>query len=153
MKPIHTDFFHRTSSKEIFTLGTDRRNEEDFMEIIFAYDIQSIIDVRSFPRSSIPVFSRKNLAPLLTREHINYHFLGRELGGFRKGGYASYIITDAFCGGIDSLESIASVERSAILCAERFPWKCHRRWIAKELQKRGWNVIHIIDKGKVWIPR
>ena len=153
MNSIHTDFFHRKPLKEIFTFGTDRRSEEDFIEIILAYDIQSIIDVRSFPRSSIPIFSRKNLEPLLSREHINYYFLGRQLGGFRKGGYSSYIITEAFSRGIDSLESIASVEKSAILCAERFPWKCHRRWIAKELQQRGWNVIHIIDKGKVWIPR
>ena len=153
MNSIQKVFFHRKSSKEIFTLGTDRRSEEDFIEIILAYDIQSIIDVRSFPKSSLPIFSRQNLEPFLSREHIKYYFLGRELGGFRKGGYSSYIITEAFSRGIDSLESIASVERSAILCAERFPWKCHRRWIAKELQQRGWNVIHIIDKAKVWIPR
>jgi len=152
MNGSHTDFFHNKSSREIFTLGTDRRSEEDFIEIILAYDIQSIIDVRSFPKSSIPIFSRQNLEPLLSREHIKYYFLGRQLGGFRKGGYASYITTEAFSRGIDSLESIATAERSAVLCAERFPWKCHRRWIAKELQKRGWNVIHIIDKGKIWIP-
>ena len=153
MNSTHIDFSHRKSSKVIFTLGTDRRSEEDFIEIILAYDIQSIIDVRSFPKSSIPIFSRQNLKPLLSREHIHYYFLGKELGGFRKGGYASYIITGAFRSGIDSLESIAFVERSAFLCAERFPWKCHRRWIAREMQKRGWNVIHIIDKGKVWTPR
>lgn len=152
MNSIQRDFFHRKSKKEVFTLGTDRRSEEDFIEIILAYDIQAIIDVRSFPRSSIPIFSRKNLEPFLTHEHINYYFLGRQLGGFRKGGYASYSITEDFCRGIDSLVSIASVERSAILCAERFPWKCHRRWISRELQKRGWSVIHIIDKGKIWIP-
>jgi hypothetical protein len=29
----------------------------------------------------------------------------------------------------------------------------HRRWVAGELVKRGWQVIHIIERGKVWIPR
>jgi len=51
------------------------------------------------------------------------------------------------------LEDIASKGASVIVCAERFPWKCHRRWIARELHRRGWQVEHIIDKGKVWIPK
>jgi uncharacterized protein (DUF488 family) len=139
--------------KKIYTLGTDRRSEEDFTEILFAYSIQSLIDVRSFPRSKIPIFSRENLEDLLKREGIEYHFLGKELGGFRKGGYTSYIITDEFSKGIDLIESIALYKMSVIICAEKLPWKCHRKWISRELHKRDWEVDHIIDKGKVWIPK
>ncbi len=139
--------------KKIYTLGTDRRSEEDFVEILLAYNINSVIDVRSFPKSKLPIFNKEYLQNLLQREGIEYHFLGRELGGFRKGGYVSYIITDDFNKGIDMLESIAHINTSAIICAERFPWKCHRRWIARELHKRGWEVEHIIDKGKVWAPK
>jgi uncharacterized protein (DUF488 family) len=139
--------------KRIFTLGTDRRSEEDFIEILLAYGIQALIDVRSFPRSKIPVFTKANLERILQREGIEYHFLGKELGGFRKGGYTAYIITDAFREGIDLLENIALAKNAVIVCAERFPWKCHRRWIARELHQRGWEIDHIIDKGKVWIPR
>ena len=139
--------------KKIYTLGTDRRSEEDFTEILFAYSIQSLIDVRSFPRSKIPIFSRENLEDLLKREGIEYHFLGKELGGFRKGGYTSYIITDEFNKGIDLIESIALYKMSVIICAEKLPWKCHRKWISRELHKRDWEVDHIIDKGKVWIPK
>jgi uncharacterized protein (DUF488 family) len=139
--------------KKIYTLGTDRRSEEDFTEILFAYGIQSLIDVRSFPRSKIPIFSRENLEDLLKREGIEYHFLGKELGGFRKGGYTSYIITDEFSKGIDLIESIALYKMSVIICAEKLPWKCHRKWISRELHKRDWEVDHIIDKGKVWIPK
>jgi uncharacterized protein (DUF488 family) len=139
--------------KKIYTLGTDRRSEEDFIEILLAYTIQSLIDVRSFPRSRIPIFNKENLESLLRQEGIDYHYLGKELGGFRKGGYISYIITDEFRRGIELLESIAEQKTSVIVCAERFPWKCHRRWIARELQKRGWIVEHIIDKGKVWVPK
>ena len=59
--------------KKIYTLGTDRRSEEDFTEILFAYGIQSLIDVRSFPRSKIPIFSRENLEDLLKREGVSGH--------------------------------------------------------------------------------
>jgi uncharacterized protein (DUF488 family) len=139
--------------KKIYTLGTNKRSEEDFIEILLAYNIQSLIDVRSFPRSKIPVFRRENLELLLNSEKIEYHFLGAELGGFRKGGYIAYTITDDFSKGIDLVESAALAKTSVIVCAERFPWKCHRKWIARELHKRGWEVEHIIDKGKVWIPK
>jgi uncharacterized protein (DUF488 family) len=139
--------------KKIYTLGTNKRSEEDFIEILLAYNIQSLIDVRSFPRSKIPIFRRENLEPTLRLEGIEYHFLGAELGGFRKGGYLAYTITDDFRKGIDLLESVALAKTSVIVCAERFPWKCHRKWIARELHKRGWGVEHIIDKGKVWVPK
>jgi len=139
--------------KKIYTLGTDRRTEEDFMEILLAYNIQSLIDVRRFPKSKIPIFRRENLEPLLIREGLEYHFLGTELGGFRKGGYIAYTLTDDFTKGITLVESLAIKKTAVIICAERFPWKCHRKWIARELRKRGWDIEHIIDKGKVWIPK
>jgi len=139
--------------KKIYTLGTNRRNEEDFIEILFAYQIQNLIDVRRFPKSKIPIFTRETLEPLLHREGIEYYFLGAELGGFRKGGYIAYTLSDEFIKGVTLLESIALKKTSVIICAERFPWKCHRKWITRELHKRGWEVEHIIDKGKVWIPK
>lgn len=139
--------------KKVYTLGTDRRTEEDFMEILLAYNIQSLIDVRRFPKSKIAIFKRENLELLLIREGLEYHFLGKELGGFRKGGYTAYTLTADFTKGIDLIESLALKKRTVIICAERFPWKCHRKWIARELNKRGWEVEHIIDKGKVWVPK
>ena len=139
--------------KKIYTLGTDRRTEEDFIEILLSYNIQYLIDVRRFPKSKIPIFRRENLEPLLQQEKLEYHFLGQELGGFRKGGYLAYIRTEDFIRGIDILESLALQKLSVIICAERFPWKCHRKWIARELHRRGWEIEHIIDKGKAWIPR
>ncbi|MBI1810473.1 MAG: DUF488 domain-containing protein [Nitrospirae bacterium] len=139
--------------KKAYTLGTGRRSEEDFMEILFAYDIKTLVDVRIFPKSKMPVFTRENLENLLKKEGINYVFLGRELGGFRKGGYEAYTTTEEFRKGVDVLEDIASKGISVIICAERFPWKCHRRWISRELHRRGWQVEHILDKGKVWAPK
>lgn len=139
--------------KYIYTLGTSRRSEEDFIEILIDYDIKTLVDVRSFPKSKISTFTRENLEHLLRREGINYIYLGKELGGFRKGGYEAYTQTEDFRSGIDKLEEIASRDNTVIICAEKFPWKCHRKWIARELYRRGWLVKHIIEKGRVWVPK
>ena len=139
--------------KTIFTLGTALRREEDFIEILLSYGIGVVVDVRSFPQSRLPHFTRSSLEVLLAATGMDYRFLGRELGGLRKGGYAAYTDTEDFRQGIDLLEAIAAEKTAVIICAEHFPWKCHRRWIARELHKRGWLVEHIIDKGKVWTPK
>ena len=137
----------------IYTIGTSLRSAEDFIEIISAYEIMAVIDVRSYPRSKLEHFSRQPFSELLRAGGIAYHFLGKELGGLRKGGYTSYIITEEFQEGIRNLEEIAGKQKSVIVCAERFPWKCHRKWISLELHKHGWEVRHIIDKDNIWIPK
>ncbi|MBI4690023.1 MAG: DUF488 domain-containing protein [Nitrospirae bacterium] len=139
--------------KKIYTLGTSRRNEEDFIEILFYYDIKNLVDVRRFPKSKIPIFTRENLEKLLQREGITYIYLGFELGGFRKSGYEVYALTEDFKAGIAKLENAAETGNTVIICAEKFPWKCHRKWISRELHQRGRQVEHIIDKGKVWVPK
>jgi uncharacterized protein (DUF488 family) len=140
------------SHKTIYTLGTGIRSREDFIEILNSHNIEAVVDVRSFPKSKFEHFNRINLESFLRDEMIEYHHFGGELGGFRKGGYEQYTSTQKFTAGIDTLEDIASRKVSVILCAERFPWKCHRRFIARAIQQRGWRVEHIIDKGKVWVP-
>jgi len=140
-------------SRFIYTVGTDLRTFEDFIEILLACEIRSVIDVRSFPVSRISHFSKGPLSGLLMSNGIAYHFLGKELGGFRKGGYTAFITTEEFSDGVSQVESLAEDAVSVIICSEKLPWKCHRKWIARELQRRGWSVGHIIDKGKVWRPK
>ena len=137
----------------VYTVGTGLRSLEDFIEILLACDIKTVIDVRGYPMSKLSHFSRQNFPHLLETNGIEYRFLGKELGGLRKGGYIAYMITEEFREGVANLERIAREALSVIVCAERFPWKCHRRWISLELQKYGWEVRHIIDKGKLWIPK
>jgi uncharacterized protein (DUF488 family) len=141
------------TDKRVFTLGTGRRSEEDFIEILLANDIEIVVDVRRVPRSKTAIFTRANLEGLLRSEGIGYYFLGDELGGLRKGGYTGHLLTDDFRYGIEKLESLAVDRLAVIICAEKLPWKCHRKWISRELHRRGWLVEHIIDKGKVWVPK
>ncbi|MDO8136250.1 MAG: DUF488 family protein [Candidatus Brocadiales bacterium] len=77
-------------------------------------------------------------------------YIGKELGGYRKGGYEIYMRTEDFLSGIEELEGTARVNRTVFVCAERLPWRCHRRFIGQALEKKGWEVIHIIDEKRVW---
>ena len=139
--------------KKLYTLGTSNRESKDFLEILKTYCIEAVIDVRRFPTSRWEHFKKENLQKILEKEGINYFYLGRELGGYRKEGYEKHIKTPLFKEGIQRLEKIATRLTSVFICAEKLPWKCHRRLIADVLQKRGWKIIHIIDRQRTWNPR
>jgi len=46
------------------------------------------------------------------------------------------------------LEVLTASSPTAILCAERLPWRCHRRFLASALWLRGWEVIHIVERDR-----
>jgi uncharacterized protein (DUF488 family) len=137
----------------IYTMGTSTRAEEEFLKLLRCYHIETVIDVRSFPQSRFEHFNKDNLTKKLKTEGINYIYLGKELGGFRKGGYLSYTKTAPYEEGISRLMQIGKQGITAFICAERFPWKCHRRFIAASLEERGWRVEHIIEENRVWRPK
>ena len=117
-----------------------------------SHGIEMVIDVRRFPTSRIDHFRQEALRQFLIELQINYLHLGDKLGGYRSGGYKAFTNTTEFEQGIRSIEDIASQKKSVILCAERLPWRCHRRFITAALERRGWQVEHIIDEKRTWIP-
>ena len=137
----------------IYTLGTSTHSKEEFLELLNYYSIKTVVDVRSFPQSRFEHFKKENLMSILQEVGITYIHLGKQLGGFRKGGYVSYTKSVSYQEGILNLEQIGKESITAFICAERFPWKCHRRFIASTLEERGWCVEHIIEKGRVWRPK
>jgi len=136
----------------IYTLGTSTRTSEEFISLLTGHRIEMVADVRRFPTSRFEHFKRENLSGLLHGSGIKYIYLGEELGGYRRGGYPAFTAAPEFQAGLVRLEQIAREKKTAFICAERLPWRCHRRFIAMELERKGWQVIHIIDKGRDWIP-
>jgi uncharacterized protein (DUF488 family) len=134
----------------IFTLGTSNRTLEEFVGLLRYYDIEMVADVRTFPTSKLSHFKKEALEKSLKEEGFDYSYLGKELGGYRKGGYEAYTKTGDYLRGIELLKEIASRSRTAFFCAERLPWRCHRRFIGQSLVKRGWKVVHVIDEKRVW---
>ena len=138
------------SERTIFTLGTSNRTLEEFVKPLRSYGIEMVVDVRSFPTSQFPHFKREALEQSLGKEGFDYSYLGKELGGYRKGGYNAYMKTDNYLQGLELLELLASRGRCAFFCAERLPGRCHRRFIGQSMQERGWKVVHIIDEKRIW---
>ena len=139
--------------KLIYTLGTSTRSGEEFIELLTGHGVEVVVDVRRFPSSRFEHFCRKELARLLNEAGIDYVYMGEELGGYRRGGYQNFTTKSEFQMGVKKLEEIARKRRATIVCAERFPWRCHRRFIALELEKQGWQVNHVIDKERDWLPK
>ncbi len=54
--------------------------------------------------------------------------------------------TPEFHAAVDAL--LASTERTAVMCAEAVPWRCHRNLLSDDLVRRGLAVIHIIGPGQ-----
>jgi uncharacterized protein (DUF488 family) len=152
LSPFHLNL-NPEAEDVIYTLGTGTRSFDEFLALFKEYKIETGVDIRSFPTSRFPHFKKEYLQRNLESEGIQYLYLGKELGGFRKGGYLAYMETDSFQKGLERLEEVGKEKKTAFFCSERFPWKCHRRWIARKFFQKGWKVVHIIEKGRIWVPK
>ncbi|MCS7203713.1 MAG: DUF488 domain-containing protein [Thermodesulfovibrio sp.] len=140
--------------KKIFTIGTSNNSIEKFIRILKNYNIKTAIDVRSFPISKrFPHFSKEHISKALEESGIKYFYLGKQLGGFRKGGYEKYMETEEFIKGVEELEKLAEKGNTVFFCCEKLFFRCHRRFIAKVLAEKGWEVYHIVDFDKVYKER
>lgn len=145
--------------KIVYTIGHSTRSVEDLINMLKKEGIQAVCDVRTIPRSSLnPQFNIDVFPGDLEKAGIKYfHMTG--LGGLRKPekeslntgwhnasfrGFADYMQTGEFEQSMDTLTGIASRYKTAVMCAEAVPWRCHRMLIADALTVRGWRVEHIV---------
>ncbi len=138
-------------SKVVYTVGYDYRLFDNFIKLLRHYTITRLVDVRRFPKSKLFVYRKDILEKVLPHYGINYYWLGYELGGFR-GGYIKYMSSQEFQLGIKKLIDIImepGYGYTCIMCLEKNPRYCHRIYIAEELWRRGFRVIHIIDLGEI----
>ncbi|MFW6048126.1 MAG: DUF488 family protein, partial [Candidatus Natronoplasma sp.] len=77
---------------------------------------------------------------------IKYHHLAG-LGGLRDKEYQDIMKEDEWRQGFEDLKALAEENKTVILCLESNPMRCHRRFIAEELEKEGWEVVHIGEGG------
>jgi len=145
----------------IYTVGHSTRSIDEFIEILQAYNITLLVDVRTVPRSRHnPQFNKENLPNILKPYSIKYlplpdigglrHpkkdsiNLALENSGFR--GYADYMQTKEFTENLLKLVVLAKENCLAVMCAEALPWRCHRNLISDALVARHVKVLHIIGK-------
>jgi len=135
----------------VWTIGHSNRSVEAFLELLREHSIQVLADIRSFPTSKIEHFKREEMERWLPENGIEYVWLGKELGGYRKGGYKRHMRTKLFREGVKKLLEIAKQKRTCIMCMEKNPKYCHRRFLSAYLERKGVEIIHIIEKGQASI--
>lgn len=146
------------TSLTIYTVGHSTRSLGELVRLLKENGIQTVIDVRTVPRSRHnPQFNRECLSTELERSGIKYQHIP-ELGGFRRPqsnspnagwrnagfrGFADYMGTPQFEEGLVQCIATAQKTRSAIMCSEAVPRRCHRSLIADALTVRGYEVLNI----------
>jgi uncharacterized protein (DUF488 family) len=145
----------------IYTLGHSTRPADEFVRILWTYGIELVADIRTIPRSRRnPQYDQDALKRLLAKERGEYfHFA--DLGGLRHArknslnigwknasfrGYADYMQTPEFARAVEELIATASTKKTALLCAEAVPWRCHRSLVGDALLVRGVEVQDILTE-------
>ncbi len=134
----------------LYTIGHSNRTADEFIDLLRQFEIQLLVDIRRFPTSKWEWFKRENLESALALAGVKYIHLGDYLGGYRKGGYAKHMETEEFALGMQRLFELSSRQWTAVMCAEKMAFRCHRRYVAYHMQRRGIRVIHIIDKHRTF---
>lgn len=147
----------------IYSVGHSTRSAEELVELLQAHGIQTLVDIRTVPRSRTnPQFNRDTLPRTLAKADIRYVHLPR-LGGLRhtsRGspntawrnasfrGYADYMRTEEFARGLEELRELTPEGPLVLMCAEAVRWRCHRTLVADALYARGVQVLHISSRTR-----
>jgi uncharacterized protein (DUF488 family) len=145
----------------IYTVGHSNHHIEYFKELLDAFKINCLIDVRSVPASSYnPQFNKESLSNYLNHYKINYLHFGDEFGArhtekellddFGKVDFDKVRKTESFLSGVNRLRTgLSKGFTIALMCSEAEPFDCHRfSMISYYLVRNGFDVKHILkDKS------
>jgi len=147
----------------IYTIGHSTHPLAEFMEMLHAFHIKVLADIRRLPGSrKYPQYDMENLARSLAEKDIRYIHLA-DLGGRRNvkkdsknnrwknpsfRGYADYMETETFKKAAAELERIAYEQPTVYMCSEAVWWRCHRSMVSDYLKAKGWTVLHIMGPEK-----
>jgi uncharacterized protein (DUF488 family) len=152
----------------IYTIGHSTRPLEEFIAMLESFRIELVCDIRTIPKSRRnPQFAGDALRDALARHRIDYAHL-KALGGLRHPhkdspnrawrndsfrGYADYMQTAEFAKAVAALIEQAARKRTAIMCAEAVPWRCHRSLVADALIVRGIEVEDITSQSRAQVHK
>ena len=149
---------------DLLTVGHSTHTLDEFLALLRGAGIEAVVDVRRFPGSRRhPWFGSEALAASLRDAGLEYEHLvelggrrsvapdsvndGWEVAAFR--GYADHLQSAEFARGRARLEELARERRTAIMCAEAQPWRCHRRLVADVFVFAGWDVRDLMPDGRL----
>jgi len=168
IKPIPPPFPALAASHTLplYTIGHSNLSFKELLALLKECEIRALADIRRFPGSrTFPHFNRDILRTSLEAQGIEYAWF-ENLGGFRHSrkneaspnpglespgfrSYADHMLTAEFRQAVKELLSLAARLPTAVMCAERFYWKCHRRILSDFLVAHDVSVTHIIEPNTV----
>ena len=141
----------------IYTIGHSNHPVEYFLELLQAYAINCIIDVRSVPASSYsPQYNKEPMSDFLKLNGITYLHFADEFGArhsdpglLDEEGKVSFELvrkSGNFKKGVERLwQGLDKGFTIALMCSESEPFDCHRySMISIALEKDGFDVKHIL---------
>lgn len=153
----------KKTTVSLYTVGHSTRPVEELVAMLKDAGIRKLWDVRRHPGSRRhPQFGQHALAESLARAGIGYRH-AEALGGRRRGladspngawrnasfrAYADHLASGEFRNAFEDLLACAARQRTAVMCAEALPHRCHRRLIADSAVARGVPVVHLIAPGR-----
>lgn len=148
-------------TNRIFSIGYGTRTQEGFINTLRMSGVDTVVDVRSIPRSRyVPHFNEDLIYDALSDARIDYLSGGEKLGGrftdlsLYEGGRVSWdkvMKDEAYREAISSLEKLCDNGHIvAVVCSEGDPLSCHRfGLISRTLAGDGIDVRHILSNGEV----
>jgi uncharacterized protein (DUF488 family) len=152
----------------VYTIGHSNLPIERFVRLLHENKIELIVDIRSVPYSRFnPHFNKTNLERSLHSAEIGYVFDGGRLGGRitdpecyiarclpESNAHPAELVDFAvlekkpwFAAGIEELVRAAGERRTAIMCGEENPDRCHRKLlVGRKLASLGIEVFHLRSK-------
>jgi uncharacterized protein (DUF488 family) len=149
---------------DAYTMGFSNRTWDDTVQILHAFQIRRLVDIRTLPGSKhTPQFNLEAMQQELPRAGIEYIHM-KSLGGLRKPlkestqnaawrnsgfrGYADYMQTPQFELALEELIALLKEKRTVYCCTEAVFWRCHRQLVSDALLVRGYRVGHIFSAAK-----
>jgi len=146
----------------VYTIGHSRHTTDQFLALLHAHGVNSVLDVRSSPYSNrYPQFNRELITLSLREAKLAYTYLGEYFGARQPDGdyytpdgwlhYRAFAKTHVFREGINRLDEILAAGKvPALMCAEKDPFNCHRAiMIGHALARQGYEVRHILEDGSL----
>ena len=155
---------------QLYTIGHSAHKIEKFIELLNAFQIEQLIDVRSAPASRWhPQYNKHALQKVMLENHISYWFAGQQLGGrpqdptcydpealvkqngqHPQANFSEIMQRSWFIEGINTLVKQIQNQKTAILCSEEDPWRCHRHGLIESYMRAAYphiEVQHIRGNG------
>lgn len=153
-----------TERHTIWTVGHSTRTLDELFALLASQHIELLADIRTYPGSRrLPHFNQDVLHAECHDRGLRYQHMPL-LGGRKPRqpnvdpalnaawhnpsfhNFADYMQSGPFVLGLDALALSACTGRTAIMCSEALPWKCHRGLVADALVAHGFAVLHILNK-------